>query len=64
MKGLIILAYHVQSDAGNFICRGGLNPVTSSGRTSVDISVCANLELADKFCYLSDMLSVECGGWR
>jgi len=27
--------------------------------TSVDIGVNANLELVDKFCYLSDMLSVD-----
>jgi len=36
-----------------------LNPVTSIGRTSVDIGVSANLELVDKFCYLDDMLSVD-----
>jgi len=28
-----------------FICRGCVNPVTSTGRTSVDIHVSANLEL-------------------
>ena len=42
-----------------FICRGCLNPVTSAGRTSVDIRVGAKLELVDKFCYLGDMLSVD-----
>jgi len=36
-----------------------MNPVTGTGRTSVDIGVSANLELVDKFCHLSDMLSVE-----
>jgi len=36
-----------------------LNPVTSAGRTSVDIGTSANLELVDKFCYFGDMLSVE-----
>jgi len=43
----------------SFICRGCLNPVTSIGRTSVDIGVSANLELVDKFCYLGDMLIVD-----
>jgi len=43
----------------SFICRGCLSPVTSAGRTSVDIGATANLELVDKFCYLGDMLSVE-----
>jgi len=38
-------------------------PVTGTGRTSVDLGVNANLELVDKFCYLGDMLTVECG-WR
>ena len=42
-----------------FICRGCVNPVTSTGRTSVDIGGDANLQLVDKFCYLGDMLSVE-----
>jgi len=36
-----------------------LNPVTNTGRTSVDIAARANLELVDKFCYLGDMLSVD-----
>jgi len=36
-----------------------MNPVTGTGRTSVDIGVYANLELVDKFCYLSDILSVD-----
>ena len=46
----------------SLICKGCLNPVTSAGRTSVDIGVCANLELVDKFVLLltvGDMLSVE-----
>jgi len=34
----------------SFICRGCMNPVTGTGRTSVDIGVSANLELVDKFC--------------
>jgi len=36
-----------------------VNPVTSAGRTSVDIGASAKLELVDKFCYLVDMLSVD-----
>ena len=44
--------------AKSFVCSGCLNPVTSAGRTSVDIGVSAKLELVDKFCYLGDMLSV------
>jgi len=42
-----------------FVCRGCVNPITGTGCTSVDISVSANLELLDKFCYLGDMLSVD-----
>ena len=42
----------------SFICRGCLNPVTSAGRTSVDIGASAKLELVDKFCYLGER------GWR
>jgi len=34
-------------------------PVTGTGCTSVDIGVNANMDLVDKFCYLSDMLSVD-----
>ena len=41
------------------ICRGCINPVTSTGCTSVDSGVSASLELVDKFCYLGDMLSVD-----
>jgi len=37
--------------AKSFICRGCLNPVSSAGRTSVDIGASAKLELVDKFCY-------------
>ena len=44
---------------GGFSSRGCLNPVTSAGRTSVDIGASAKLELVDKFCYLGDMLSVD-----
>jgi len=42
-----------------FVCRGCMNPVTSTGSRSVDIGVSANL---DKFCYLGDMLSVDGDG--
>ena len=42
----------------SFICRGCLNHVTSTGRTSVDIGAGANLKLVNKLCYLGDMLSV------
>jgi len=35
--------------AKSFICSGCLNPVTSAGRTSVDIGVSAKLELVDYF---------------
>jgi len=42
-----------------FVCRGWVNPVTGTGRTSVDICVNANLDLGDKFCYLGDTLSVD-----
>jgi len=41
------------------ICRGCVNPVTSAGRTSVDIGASAKLELVDKFCYLGYMLSAD-----
>ena len=43
----------------SFICRGCMNPVISTGHTSVDIGASANLEVVDKFCYLGDMLSVD-----
>jgi len=43
----------------SFICGGCVNPITVTGRTSVDIGGDANLELVDKFCYLGDMLSVD-----
>jgi len=36
-----------------------VNPITGRGRTSVDIGVNANVELADKFCYLGDLLIVD-----
>jgi len=36
-----------------------MNPVTGTGRGSVDIGVNANVELVDKFCYLGDILSVD-----
>jgi len=45
--------------AKSFINSGYLNPVTSAGRTSVDIGASAKLELVDKFCYLGDMLSMD-----
>jgi len=43
----------------SFICRCCLNPVISTGRTVVDMGASANLDLVDKFCYFSDMLSVD-----
>jgi len=43
----------------SFVCRGCLNTVTSTDRTSVDISTSANLKLVNKFCHLCDMLSVD-----
>ena len=36
----------------SFICRGCSNPVTSTGRSSVDIIASANLAVVHKFCYL------------
>jgi len=36
-----------------------MHPGTSTGCTSVDIGVNANLDLGDTFCYLGDMLSVH-----
>jgi len=44
-----------------FVCRGCVNSVTSTGCTSVDIRVNANLELVDKFSYLVNMLCVDGG---
>ena len=43
----------------SFVCRGGVNSVTSTGHTSVDIVNNANLKLVDKFRYLRDMFSVD-----
>jgi len=48
----------------SFLCRGCVNPVTGTGRTSVDIGGDANLVLVDKFCYLGNMLSVVDGESR
>jgi len=45
----------------SFICRGCLNPVTSAGRTGVDIGASAKLELVDKSRYLGGMLCMV--GW-
>jgi len=42
-----------------FVFIGCMNPVTGTGCTSVDISVNANLELVDKFCYIGNILSVD-----
>ena len=39
----------------SFTCRGCLNPVISTGRSSVDTGASANLE----FCYLGDLLSMD-----
>jgi len=44
-----------------FICKGCMNAVSSTGCSSVDIGVNANLELVDQFCYFGDMLSVDGG---
>ena len=48
-----------RDNSESFICRGCLNPVTSAGRTIVDIRASAKLQLVDKYCYLGDMLSVD-----
>jgi len=42
-----------------FLCRGCVNPVTDTGRISVDNSINANLDLMEKFSYLGDMLSAD-----
>ena len=42
-----------------FICRGCVNPVTSTGCTSVNIGVNEKQESADKFSYLGGMLCVD-----
>jgi len=57
-KNVVVIKGSMSKAMKSFISRGCLNPVTSAGRTNVDIGVSANLELVDKFCYLSDMLSV------
>jgi len=36
-----------------------MNPVTSTGCTTVDINVSANLDIVDKFCHLGYILSVD-----
>ena len=36
-----------------------MNPVTSTGRTSVDIGTSPNLEVVVKLCYLGDTKSVD-----
>jgi len=43
----------------SFVCRGCVNPVTSTECTSVYIGNNANLELVNKFYYLGDMLTVD-----
>jgi len=43
----------------SFICRDCPNPVISTGRSCVDISASAHLEVVDTLCYLGHMLSVE-----
>jgi len=42
-----------------YVCRSCVNPVISTGCTSVDIGDNANLELVDKFCYLGYILSAD-----
>jgi len=54
-SGMVGSMYKVMK---SFICRGCVNPVTGTGRSSVGIGGDANRELVDKFCYLGDMLSV------
>ena len=49
----------MSKEAKSFICSGCLNPVTSAGRTNVDIGSSTKLELVDKFCYLGVMLIVD-----
>jgi len=39
----------------SFICRGSSNVVASTGHTSVDIGSSANLELADKFRFATQV---------
>ena len=55
-SGIKVSMYKVMK---TFICRGSMNPVIGTGRTSLDIGVNANLELMAKFCYLGDMFSVD-----
>jgi len=43
----------------SFICRGCLNPLTSTHCRSGDIGASANLELVEKFYYLGDMSTVD-----
>ena len=46
--------YKVMRSFYSFICRGCLNPVITTGHTSVDIGASANLEVVDKFCFLGE----------
>jgi len=41
------------------MCRGCTDPQAGMDRTSMDIGDGGNLELVDKFYYLSDILSVD-----
>jgi len=43
----------------SFICRRCVNPLTGTGRSSIDIGGYANLELVDNVCYLGHILSVD-----
>jgi len=57
----LFLLRHVRlicADKYLFVCRGCVNPVTSTGCTSADIGDNAYLELVNKFCYLCDTLSI------
>ena len=45
----------------SFICGDCIGSVAGAGCTGVDVGVIANLQLVDGFCYLGDMLGVDCG---
>jgi len=43
----------------SFMCTVCLRPTVSEVKSSVDIGGGSSLEIADEFCYLGDILSVE-----
>jgi len=59
IKGNMYIVVWLYKVMKTFVSTGCVNPVTSTGHTSIDIGVNANLELVDKFCYFDDMLSVD-----